>query len=75
MVQWAKDPVLPLPWLRFDPWELLHAMGAAKKKKRRENIALDFTVGPHPQQYGSSQARGSNQSGKLPDYATATANP
>ena len=43
MAQWFKDLALSLLWLRlllwygFDPWpqEILHALGAAKKEKRR----------------------------------------
>ena len=33
VVQQVKDPALSLLWHRFDPWpwELLHAMGVAKK--------------------------------------------
>ena len=31
-----KDSVLTLLWLRFDPWQLPHAEGAAKKKKKRK---------------------------------------
>ena len=43
MVQWVKDPVLSLLWLRsllwrrFGPWSRnLHALGIAKKKERKK---------------------------------------
>ena len=44
VAQWVKDPALALQWLRSLPrrrfgslaWELLHATGAAKKKKKIE---------------------------------------
>ena len=34
VAQWVKDSALSLLWLGFDPWELLHPIGTAKKEKR-----------------------------------------
>lgn len=35
----VKDPAWSLLWLQFDswPWELTHAMGVAKGKKKKQN--------------------------------------
>ena len=40
MTYWVKDLALSLLWLRFNPWPrelLLHAVGAAKRKKKKRN--------------------------------------
>lgn len=37
VAQWAKDLVLPLPWLGFNPWPgTLYATSVAKKKKKKK---------------------------------------
>ena len=55
MVQWIKDPALSMLWLRLlhgtDSipeslvWEVLHAVGAAKKKKKVEK-SIENNGGP-----------------------------
>ena len=37
MAQWVRDPLLSLLWPEFHPWsyELLQAVGVAKKKKNK----------------------------------------
>ena len=35
MAQWFKDPVLSLVQIQSLAWELLHALGVAKKEKKK----------------------------------------
>ena len=44
LVQWVKDLALSLLWCGFNPWpwELLHAAGAIKTKKQKNETKLYF---------------------------------
>ena len=44
VAQWFKDPVLSLPWHRFDPWPGNFCMLKARpKKKMRESSTIRCT--------------------------------
>ena len=73
MVHHVKDPVLSLLWHRFGPWprELLHAVDAAKKKKKRLEFFIYFW-GLHLRHMEVPRL-GVELELHLPAYTTATA--